>query len=170
MGNLRKFKEFEPIIGNKVYVADSADIVGRVEIGDETSVWFQAVLRGDVHEIKIGKRTNIQDLTCVHLSSDYGTYIGDNVTIGHSAIIHGCTIEDNVLVGMGACILDGAVIPKNCIVGARSLVTMNKRFDEGSLIIGTPARSLRKLTEEEIRSIQDNADHYVEYASVYLKS
>lgn len=169
MGNIKKFGNYEPIIGQKVFIADSADVIGRVEIGDESGIWFQTVLRGDIHEIKIGKRTNIQDLTCIHLSSAYGTYIGDNVTVGHSAIIHGCRIEDNVLVGMGACILDGAVIPKNCIVGARSLVTMNKTFEEGSLIIGSPARSLRKLSGEEIRTIQDNADHYVEYAGIYLK-
>ncbi len=169
MGNVKKFGEYEPVVGQKVFIADSADVIGRVEIGDESNIWFQTVLRGDIHEIKIGKRTNIQDLTCIHLSTDYGTYIGDNVTIGHSAIIHGCRIEDNVLVGMGACILDGAVIPKNCIVGARSLVTMNKTFEEGSLIIGSPARSLRRLSDEEIQTIQDNADHYVEYAGIYLK-
>lgn len=168
MKRVRNYKEHQPVIHDNVFIADSADVIGRVEIEEDANIWFQVVIRADINEIKIGKRTNIQDLSCLHLSHDYGTYLGDDVTIGHSAIVHGCTIGNNVLVGMGACILDGAVVPDNCIVGARSLVTKGKTFEEGCLIIGTPAKAVRKLTAEEIKAIKDSADHYVEYAKDYL--
>jgi len=164
------YKGHEPKIGKNVFVADSADLIGKVILADNVSVWFQCVLRADINTISVGSNSNIQDHTVIHLSKEHATLIGKNVTIGHSAIIHGCQIEDNVLIGMGACILDGAVIPKNCIVGASSLVTMGKRFEEASLIIGSPARAIRKLTDEEIESISQSAKHYCEYAKAYLNN
>ncbi len=169
MKNIRKYLGINPQIDKSVFIAPSANIIGKVKIGRDTSIWYQSVLRGDVNEIVVGKGTNIQDGTVVHLSEDYGTYIGDNVTIGHSAIIHGCTIKDNVLIGMGACVLDGAVIPKNCIVAARALVTKSKTFDEGTLIIGSPAKSFRKLTDVEIESVTRSALGYIQVAKEHME-
>ncbi len=145
-----------------IFVAKSADIVDRVKIGDGSSVWYQAVLRGDDSPIVVGQDSNIQDGTVVHGSVGYPVTVGNNVTVGHNCIIHGCTIGDNNIIGMGSTILNGAVIGKNSIVGAGSLVTQHKVFPDGKLIIGSPAKAVRDLTKEEIQSIQDNADEYTE--------
>jgi len=163
------YKGVLPKIGERVFIADSADIIGRVTIGNDSSVWYQAVLRGDINEISVGRCTNIQDGTVVHISKDYSVSIGNNVTIGHNAIIHACHIEDNVLIGMGACVLDGAVISRNSIVGAKALVTKGKVYEEGVLILGSPAKAVRKLTQEEIESISLSALHYTEFAKEFMK-
>lgn len=146
----------------KIY--EGARVVGNVELEDKVAIWYNAVLRGDIEPITIGKRSNVQDNCVVHVSTGCPVKIGENVSIGHNATIHGCTIEDNVLVGMGAIVLNGAHIEKNCLIGAGALVTENKTFPEGSLIIGSPAKAVRQLTEEEIKSITENADEYVELA------
>lgn len=156
------------ILDKTIFIAKSADVVGKVKLGNFTSVWFQVVLRGDVDSITIGERTNIQDGTVVHVAAGYPTVIGTGVSIGHNAIIHGCEIGDNVLVGMGAIILNGAKIGDNSIVGAGSLVTQGKVFPPNSLIIGSPAKVARALKSEEIQSIRDNAEEYLETMKGYL--
>lgn len=157
-----------PQIAKDAFIAESADLIGDVHIGSQSSVWYRAVLRGDVATITIGDRSNIQDGSIIHGS--YGkseTIVGDDVTVGHGVILHGCTIENHVLVGMGSVIMDKAIIPKNCIVGAGSLVTEGARYEEGSLIIGRPAKIVRKLTEKEVEALQDSANHYLRISSWY---
>lgn len=149
-------------MSEKIKIFDGAKLIGNVEMKDNVSIWYNAVLRGDIEPITIDENSNVQDNCVVHVSKNYPVKIGKNVSIGHGAIVHGCTIEDNVLIGMGAIILNGAHIGKNCLVGAGALVTENKTFPEGSLIIGSPAKAIRQLTEEEIESITENATHYVE--------
>ena len=152
------------IMANKTKIYDGAHVVDDVTLGDKVSVWYNAVVRGDLEPVTVGERSNIQENSVVHVSTNYPVKIGKNVSIGHNAIIHGCTIEDNVLIGMGAIVLNGAHITKNCLVGAGALVTENKTFPEGSLIIGSPAKAVRELTKEEIKEISENADEYVELA------
>ena len=158
----------KPKIHESCFVATSADLIGQLDVGENTSIWFQTVLRADVMPIKIGKNSNIQDGTVVHGSLNKAqTKVGDGVTIGHKVVLHGCTIEDDVLIGMGAIVMDNAVIPKNCIVGAGALVTENSRFEEGVLILGSPAKQARPLKENELNWIKSNALHYVKYANSY---
>ena len=154
-------------IDKSVYIADGAKVVGKVEIGVNSSVWFNAVIRADLDSEKIGENTNVQDNAVVHTSKNFGVQIGNNVTVGHSAIVHGCTVGNNVLIGMGAIVLDGAVIEDNCIIGAGSLVTQGKLIPAGSLAFGNPAKVVRQLTDDEIRSITDNAISYIEEAENY---
>lgn len=163
------YKTYKPEVDKSVYVALHTAIVGRVSIGADSSIWFGAVLRGDVSYIQIGKGSNIQDNTTVHVGHDIPTIIGDNVTVGHNCIIHGCTLEDDTLIGMGSTILDNAKISKNSIVGANSLVTMNKVFKEGVLIMGSPAKVIRDLTEDEIASIHHSAQDYISVSRDYMK-
>lgn len=158
----------KPNINESAFVANSADIIGKVSIGENSSIWYQCVLRGDVNSITIGNGTNIQDQSVVHVGANNATLVGDFVTVGHSSIIHGCTIGNQVLIGMGACILDGAVIGNNCIVGAKSLVTKGKVFEEGMLIIGSPAKAVRKLSQEEIDSIKHSSMNYIQVAKEYI--
>ncbi len=153
----------------KVYVAEGAKIIGNVKIGANSSVWYNAVIRGDSNSIVIGKNTNVQDNVVLHTSHSHALSIGDNVTIGHGAIVHGCTIGDNVMIGMGAIVLDGAVIEDNCIIGAGALVTQNKRLEEGSLVFGNPAKVVREVAAEEKESILENAKAYVLEAKEYLR-
>lgn len=156
-------------IAELVYIAEGAKIIGNVEIGEGSSVWYNAVVRGDSNPIVIGQNTNVQDNAVLHVSHSHSLNIGDDVTIGHGAIVHGCTIGNNVLVGMGAIILDGAVIENNCIIGAGALVTQNKIIPEGSLCFGNPAKVMRPLTKEEKISIVENAKKYAEEASELVK-
>jgi carbonic anhydrase/acetyltransferase-like protein (isoleucine patch superfamily) len=156
------------MLGKTIFIAKSADVVGKVKLGNFISVWFQAVIRGDVDSITIGDRTNIQDGTVVHVAPGYPTVIGSGVSIGHNAIIHGCEIGDNVLIGMGAIILNGAKIGDNSIVGAGSLVTQGKVFPPNSLIMGSPAKVARELKPEEIQSIRDNAEEYLDTMKGYM--
>lgn len=154
-------------IDKSVFIADGAKVIGDVEMGEGCGVWFNAVIRGDSNEIKIGKNSNVQDNAVIHTSKSHGVQIGDNVTIGHGAIVHGCTVESNVMIGMGAIVLDGAVIGENSIIGAGALVTQGKTIPAGSLAFGNPTKVVRQLTEDEIRSIADNADSYVKKAKEY---
>jgi len=172
---ISKFKEILPKVGNNVWIAPSAEVIGRCEIGDDCSVWFNAVIRGDVHYIKIGERTNIQDFCMLHvtehlledMSDGSPLIIGSDVTVGHKVMLHGCTIEDACLIGMSATILDGAVIGKESIVGAGSLVTKNKKFPPRSLIMGVPAKAVRQLTDEEVKNLYESAHHYAKYKEDY---
>ena len=157
----------QPIINENAFVAQGAVIIGKVNLANDASVWFNSVLRGDVNEINIGQGTNIQDLTMVHVASDYSCNIGSNVTVGHRCIIHGCTIGDNTLVGMGSIILDGAKIGSNCLVGAGSMVTQGKVFPDNSLILGSPAKFIRQLTEEEILGLEKSAQGYINLSKTY---
>ena len=166
---LRAFKSVFPSIDPTAYVDTSAQIIGDVHVGPESSVWMNVVMRGDVNRIRIGARTNIQDLTLVHVMRDtHPTTVGDNVTIGHSAVIHGCTIEDRCLIGMGAILLNGCVIGTGSIVAAGALVPEGMVIPPGSMVMGMPAKVRRPLTAEEDASIQRYADNYVRYRLDFL--
>ena len=156
-------------IDKSVFMADGAKIVGDVEMGEGCSVWYNAVIRADSNSVKIGENSNIQDNAVIHTSSGAGVQIGDNVTIGHGAIVHGCTVGNNVMIGMGAIVLNGAVIGENSIIGAGTLVTQGKIIPAGSLAFGNPVKVVRELTDEEIKSITDNANSYIKEAQIYNK-
>ena len=143
------------------FIAESAAVVGNVAIGDDVGIWFGAVIRGDNERIRIGARTNIQDLCVLHSDPGFALTIGENCTIGHRAILHGCTIGDGTLVGMGATILNGATVGENCLIGAGALVTEGKQIPAGSLVIGAPGRVARSLDEQEVARLLRSADHYV---------
>lgn len=172
---LHKFKGTLPTLGKNTWIAQSADVVGDVTCGEECSIWFGCVVRGDVHYIKIGDRVNIQDLSMVHVthykkadkSDGNPTIIEDDVTIGHRVMLHGCTIKKASLIGMSATILDGAVIGEESIVGAGSLVTKNKIFPPRSLIMGSPAKVVRELSDEEVQELYNSAKRYVEFKKDY---
>lgn len=169
------FKDYSPEIGARTWIAPSADVIGRCKIGEDSSIWFQVAIRADVHFITIGSRTSIQDGSMIHvthhkkddMSDGHPTVIGDDVTVGHKVMLHGCTIEDACLIGMSATILDGAVIGKESIVGAGSLVTKNKKFPPRSLIIGSPAKVVRELNDDEVKELYASASRYVEFKSHY---
>ncbi|MEE8589170.1 MAG: gamma carbonic anhydrase family protein [Sulfurimonadaceae bacterium] len=171
-----KFRQWTPELGANSWVAPSADVVGNVTMGKECSIWFGCVVRGDVHYITIGDRTNIQDLSMIHvthykkedMSDGNPTIIGSDVTIGHRVMMHGCTIEDACLIGMSATILDGAIIGKESIVGAGSLVTKNKIFPPRSLIMGSPAKVVRELNDDEVKELYASAERYVEFKKDYI--
>ena len=150
----------KPQIDNTCYIAEDATIIGNVTIGENSSVWNHATIRSNHQPIVIGNGTNIQDNAVVHVDKDYKVSIGNNVTIGHSAIVHGCTVNDNTLIGMGSIILNGAIIGKNCIIGAGALITQNVIIPDNSLVIGSPAKILRQVTQDEINEIMENADIY----------
>lgn len=157
-----------PSIHQSAYIADSADIIGDVAIGEESSVWFNVTIRGDVNKIRIGDRSNVQDNVCIHVMNQTGpTLIGNEVTIGHGAVVHGCTIKDRVLVGINATILDKAVIESDVIVAAGTLVPPNKTLESGYLYMGSPAKAVRKLSEAEIESIRKYSQNYVKYSRAY---
>ena len=151
-------------MSDKTRIYDGAKVVGDVTLGDNVGIWYNAVVRGDEAPISIGERSNVQDNCVVHVSEGKPVKIGKNVSVGHGAIIHGCTVDDNVIIGMGAIVLNGAHIKSNSLVGAGALVTENKEFPEGSLIIGSPAKAVRELSEEEIEGIYENAEEYVRLA------
>lgn len=162
-----QFNGVAPSINENAYVSESVDIIGDVKVEENVSIWFGARLRADMNKIVIGANSNIQENSVVHVDIESPVIIGENVTIGHSAIIHGCNISNNVLVGMGSIILNNAKISKNSIVGAGALVTQGKEFEEGVLILGNPAKAVRKLSEEEIKSIKRSADNYVALSKKY---
>jgi carbonic anhydrase/acetyltransferase-like protein (isoleucine patch superfamily) len=161
--------DFSPQLADGAWAAPSADLIGDVRLGASASVWFGAVLRGDNTPLILGDETNFQDGSVGHSDADFPLTIGARVTVGHQAILHGCTLADDCLIGMGARILNGAVIEPECIVGAGALVTEGKRFERGSLIVGTPARVVRQLTEEEKQMLRASAAHYAEKALRYSR-
>ena len=166
---LKSYRGVAPIVAANVFIEDTAIVIGDVVIGSDSSVWFHAVIRGDVHFIRIGHRTNIQDLSLLHVTHDtYPLTLGDYITIGHRVILHGCTIRHRVLVGMGAIIMDGAVVDEDCIIGAGSLVTERTQIPSKSLVIGSPAKVKRTLTDDEISWIKESASNYSRYAQHYL--
>lgn len=166
---IHSFSGTQPTIDETNFVAPSADVIGDVILGRRTSVWFNATIRGDIHWIRIGDESNVQDNAVIHVTSDTGpTRIGNRVTIGHSAVVHGCTIEDHVLIGMGAIILDNAVIGRDSIVGAGALVTARTIVPPGSMVLGSPAKVVRRLTENEIEGIGKFADNYLRNSAIYL--
>ncbi|MCF7953897.1 MAG: gamma carbonic anhydrase family protein [Spirochaetales bacterium] len=162
-----KHQGITPDTKESAFIAESADIIGDVSIGTDASVWFNAVIRGDLAPITLGEGSNVQDNAVIHVNTDMPTHIGKGVTIAHSAVIHGCSIEDNVLVGMSATVLDGAVIGSESLVAAGALVSPNKTFPPRSLIKGVPAKVSRTLTDEEVKGLKENAEHYIEKAKEY---
>jgi carbonic anhydrase/acetyltransferase-like protein (isoleucine patch superfamily) len=164
---LQRHLDATPRIHPTAFVAPGADVVGDVTLEEESSVWFQSVLRGDINRIVVGPRSNVQDGSVIHLADDYGTYLGELVTVGHKAILHACTIGDEVLVGMGAIVLDGAEIGARSIIGAGALVTGGKKIPPGSLVLGSPAKVVRTLTLEEQADIKVWAEKYVALSKQY---
>jgi gamma-carbonic anhydrase len=159
----------QPRLCEGVYIATGAVVLGDVTLGDHSSVWYNAVLRGDINRIFVGARTNIQDGTVVHLADDYPCRIGERVTVGHGAIVHACTVADEVLVGMGSVILDGAVIGEQSVIGARALVREGAQIPPGSLVLGVPGRVVRALSAEERARMKMLAEKYVQAAAYYLR-
>jgi carbonic anhydrase/acetyltransferase-like protein (isoleucine patch superfamily) len=174
--NVRSYLGKLPALGERAYVDSAASVIGDVVLGDDVSVWPGTVIRGDVNFIRIGARTNLQDGSVVHVSHDgphaklggFATLIGDDVTIGHKAIVHACRIEDAVLIGMGAIVLDGAVVRKHGFVGAGALIAPGKEVGEGELWLGNPAKKVRMLTDAEIEALYYSAQHYVRLKDRYL--
>lgn len=156
-----------PLISDSAWVADSAQVIGHVELADDASVWFGAVIRGDTETIRIGRRTNVQDMCVLHTDVNMPLTLGDDVTVGHQVMLHGCTIGDGSLIGIGAIVLNGAKIGKGCLVGAGSLVTEGKEFPDGSMILGSPAKVVRQLTPAQLEGLRLSAQHYVGNARRY---
>jgi len=166
---LKAFRGIIPTISTSAFIEETAVVIGDVVIGSESSVWFHAVVRGDVHSIRIGHRTNVQDLCLLHVTHErYPLRLGNDITVGHHAVLHGCTIKNRVLIGMGAVIMDGAVIEEDCIVGARALVTERMQVPSHSLVLGTPATVKRPLTDDELVWIKKSALNYIRYARYYI--
>ena len=167
-GIILPFGGFVPKIAQSVWLAPNCTITGDVEIADEASIWFGVVIRGDVNEIRIGRRSNIQDNSVIHATKGgHGTYIGEHVTVGHGAILHACTLHDESFIGMGSIVLDGAVIESRAMVAAGAVVTPNKRVPSGELWGGNPARKLRDISDAEQAGLQNIADRYLDYAKGY---
>jgi carbonic anhydrase/acetyltransferase-like protein (isoleucine patch superfamily) len=165
---IRPFRGRQPLLHPSVFVADNATLIGDVQIGARSSVWFGAVIRGDVFHIRIGSETSIQDNTVVHVTHErFATVVGDRVTVGHSVTLHGCTVGDLCIVGMGATVLDQVEIGERCIVGAGALLTPGTKVPPGHLVVGAPARVKRPLTEAELQWLAASAAHYVELARIY---
>ncbi|MFO1261808.1 MAG: gamma carbonic anhydrase family protein [Rhodoferax sp.] len=158
-----------PRVADTAWVADSAQVIGNVELAEDSSVWFGVVVRGDTELIRIGKGTNIQDACVLHADFGKPLTVGDNVTVGHKAMLHGCSIGDNSLVGIGAVVLNGARIGKGCLVGAGSLVTEGKEFPDGSMIMGSPAKVVRALTPEQQEGLRQSAVNYAQNAQRFRR-
>ena len=159
-----------PMLAESAWVADSAQVIGDVVLAEQVSIWFGVVIRGDTDAIRIGARTNIQDLSVLHADVGMPLTIGAGVTVGHKAMLHGCSIGDDSLIGIGAIVLNGARIGKGCLVGAGALVTEGKEFADGSMIIGSPAKAVRNLTPEQLQGLRWSADHYVANAQRFKTS
>ncbi len=166
---IRTFQGIKPTIPQSCFIEETAVVIGDVVMGEDCSAWFHAVIRGDVNYIRIGRRTNVQDLCMLHVTHDtHPLIIGDDVTIGHNVVLHGCTIQDRVLVGMGSIIMDGAVIGEDSVVGAGALITEGTIVPPKSLILGSPAKVKRPVTEQERAWIRESAQNYMRYARQYL--
>jgi len=175
--NIRSFQEHRPNIGNRVFIDPTALVVGQVSIGDDSSVWPMAAIRGDVHSIFIGARTSIQDGSVLHVThagpynpKGHELFIGDDVTVGHRVTLHGCRVEDKCLIGMGAVVMDGAVVNSQVIIGANSLVSPGKELEGGFLWMGSPARKIRALTDKEFAYLEYSASNYVKLKNRHLVS
>ena len=165
---IKSYQDITPTLAPTVFVDDSALVVGDVSIGDDSSIWPMTVVRGDVNRISIGNRSNIQDSSVLHVThphqshpDGFALYVGNNVTVGHRVILHGCVVEDNCLIGMGSIIMDGAVVHSHVLLGAGSLVSPGKELESGYLYLGTPVKRVRQLTDDERRWIDYSAAHYV---------
>lgn len=167
---IKKFRGKSPIIPDSCYISESVDLIGDITLGENVSVWFGTVVRGDMHFITIGNRSNIQDNSVIHVTTDVSpTRIGDEVTVGHNAIIHGATIEDRCLIGMGTIIMDDAVIGEGSIVGAGAVVPPNMIIPPRSLVVGLPAKIVRQTSDEELEMIIERAQHYIDFSQEYKK-
>ena len=173
---IRSFEDYTPEIAESAFVDDSAVVTGNVVIGADSSVWPMCSIRGDIHSIRIGERTNIQDGSILHVTHDSefapggnALSIGSDVTVGHNAVVHACTVEDMCLIGMGSVILDGAIVRKGAMVGAGSLVSPGKEIEGGYLWLGSPARRARELTEKEKAFLQYSSSHYVDLKNRHMK-
>lgn len=166
---LETFLRRQPKLGKGVYIARSAVVLGDVKLGDFSSVWYNAVLRGDINRIVVGHHTNIQDNAVLHLADEFPCLVGNHVTVGHSAIVHACQVGDEVLIGMGAVILDGAVVGKQSLIGAKAVVTPGMKIPPGSMVLGTPAKVARKLTPTERNGLKYWANKYAANAAYCLK-
>jgi len=168
MALILPYKGISPTLHPTVFTVETAQIIGDVEIGEDSSVWFNAVVRGDVNYIRIGKRTNVQDNSVLHVTHDtHPLVIGDDVTIGHSVTLHGCTIKGRSLIGMGAVILDGAVVEEDTVIGAGALVTEGMVVPSGSLVVGVPGKVRRELSDEERDGLLQSAQNYIGYSNAY---
>ena len=166
---IKYFENKQPHLGENVYISETAMVIGNVTLGDEVNIWFGAVLRGDMHYIKIGNRTNIQDNSVVHVTTGVSpTNIGNGVTVGHGAIIHGCTIEDDCLIGMGAIIMDDAVIGTGSLIGAGALIPPNMIIPPNSLVVGSPGKVVREVKDVEKEMILERPQEYIDLAAIYL--
>ena len=166
---IKNFQNKQPQLGEDIYVSENAMVIGDVTLGDEVNIWFGAVLRGDMHYIKIGNRTNIQDNSVVHVTTGASpTNIGNGVTVGHGAIIHGCTIEDDCLIGMGAILMDDAIIGAGSLIGAGALIPPNIKIPKNSLVVGSPGKVIRQIKEVEREMILERPQEYIDLASIYL--
>lgn len=173
---VRTFQGISPKLGNNVYVDPTALVLGDVELGDDCSVWPNVVIRGDVHRIRIGARTNIQDSSVLHVThagpytgDGYSLILGDDITVGHGAILHGCTLGNRILIGMGATVMDEAQVPDNVVIGAGSMVTPGKVLESGYLYVGSPVQKIRPLSEKEISFFTYSSENYVALKNNYLK-
>lgn len=168
---IRAFQGITPRIHPSCFIEDSAQVIGDVEIGEDSSVWFNTVIRGDVNRIRIGKRTNIQDLCLVHVAKDkFPTFVGDDVTVGHHVTLHGCTVGNRVLVGMGAVLMDGVEIGDDCVIGGGALLVPGTKIPPGMLAVGSPAKAKRPLTDAERKWLTDSAAGYVRNAELHRQS
>jgi carbonic anhydrase/acetyltransferase-like protein (isoleucine patch superfamily) len=159
--------DLKPVIADSAWVADSAQVMGNVTLAADSSVWFGAIIRGDMDSITVGAGSNIQDGSVLHADDNMPLTIGENVTVGHQVMLHGCTIGDGSLIGIQAVVLNGAKIGKNCLVGAGALVTEGKEFPDGSMILGSPAKAVRQLSEAQLAGLKMSAQHYIDNARRY---
>ncbi|GMT42139.1 MAG: gamma carbonic anhydrase family protein [bacterium] len=167
---IKPYKGKWPEVAESAFIEDSAHVIGDVTIGEDSSVWFNAVVRGDVNFIRIGKRTSIQDASVVHVTRDtYPTILEDDITVGHSVTLHGCTIRSRALIGMGAVILDGAEVESDSIIAAGSVVTEGKTIPSGQLAMGIPAKPVRELTESERAMLLESSNNYIDYKNIYIR-
>lgn len=162
------FENQNPVLSSDSFIAETAVVIGNVTLHEQASIWFGAVLRGDIEPIEVGARSNIQDNSVAHTSHGHPVVLGDDVSVGHLVNLHGCTVGNNCIIGMGVTLLDGCVIGNNCIIGANSLIPPGKEIPAGSLVIGSPGKVVRPLTDEEIAGITANARHYTDNYKKYL--